>query len=206
VESERSLALKGCRSLSDQEQAQILKSFVGLYAHRDRALFLLGRYTGARISQLLYLKVGHVYQHEQLVDVLYFPRSSRKGKREGQAMPLHPKAKDGLRLWLDDLQRWGCLDAGAPLFRSRNRTRDGRPKAVSRVHVYRIQQLLYHALGMTGKLGTHSMRKSFARHVYEKSGHNLLACQKALGHRDIATTVKYLDCLESEVYAAILAE
>jgi hypothetical protein len=55
--------LKGCRSLSDQEQAQILKSFVGLYAHRDRALFLLGRYTGARISQLLYLKVSHVYQH-----------------------------------------------------------------------------------------------------------------------------------------------
>jgi integrase len=198
--------MKGCRSLTDGEQAQILKSFVGLYAHRDRALFLLGRYTGARISQLLYLKVSHVYQHEQLVDVLYFPRSSRKGKPEGQAMPLHPKAKEGLRLWLDDLRRWDLLDPRLPLFLSRNRTADGRPKAVSRVHVYRIQQQLYRALGLTGKLGTHSRRKSFARHVYEKSGHNLLACQKALGHRDIATTVKYLDCLEQEVYQAILAE
>jgi site-specific recombinase XerC len=198
--------MKGCRSLTDGEQAQILQSFVGLYAHRDRALFLLGRYTGGRISQLLYLKVGHVYQHEQLIDVLYFPRSSRKGKREGQAMPLHPKAKEGLRLWLDDLGRWDLLDPRLPLFLSRNRTADGLLKAVSRVHVYRIQQQVYHALGLTGKLGTHSMRKSFARHVYEKSGHNLLACQKALGHQDIATTVKYLDCLDDQVYQAILAE
>jgi integrase len=198
--------LKGCRSLSDQEQAQILKSFVGLYARRDRALFLLGRYTGGRISQLLFLKIGHVYRGGQITDVIYFPRASRKGKREGQAIPLHPKAKEGLRLWLDDLRRWDLLDPRLPLFLSRNHTADGLPKAVSRAHVYRIRQQVYRSLGLTGKLGTHSMRKSFARQVYEKSGHNLLACQKALGHRDIATTVKYLDCLDEQVYQAILAE
>jgi integrase len=134
--------VKGCRSLTDAEQANILKNFVGLYAHRDRALFLLGQYTGGRISQLLYLKVGHVYQHEQLVDVIYFPRSSRKGKREGQAIPLYPKVKEGLRLWLDDFRHWDLLDPRLPLFLSRNRTREERPKAVSRVHVYRIQQQL----------------------------------------------------------------
>lgn len=47
------------------------------------------------------------------------------------------------------------------------------------------------AAGLNGKLATHSLRKSFAQRVYEQSG-DIYLVQELLGHRNIATTQKYL--------------
>jgi site-specific recombinase XerD len=40
----------------------VSQAFRGIYAARDRALFLLGVKTGYRISELLSLRVGDVWQ------------------------------------------------------------------------------------------------------------------------------------------------
>ena len=45
--------------------------------------------------------------------------------------------------------------------------------------------------GLNGKLATHSLRKSFAQRVYEESG-DIYLVQELLGHRNIATTQKYI--------------
>ena len=45
--------------------------------------------------------------------------------------------------------------------------------------------------GLNGKLATHSLRKSFAQRVYEHSG-DIYLVQELLGHRNIATTQKYI--------------
>ena len=52
---------------------------------------------------------------------------------------------------------------------------------------------------MTGKLGTHSMRKTLARRVYEGSGKDLMKTQKALGHSRITSTVSYLSFDEKDL-------
>jgi len=49
------------------------------------------------------------------------------------------------------------------------------------------------------------MRKSFAARVYEALDHDLVRTQKALGHRNVNSTVSYISFLDSEVDAAIMA-
>jgi integrase len=50
----------------------------------------------------------------------------------------------------------------------------------------------YKSNELTGKLGTHAMRKTFANRMYDKLGKDLVKCQRALGHRNINSTVSYL--------------
>jgi integrase len=58
---------------------------------------------------------------------------------------------------------------------------------------------------LTGKIGTHSMRKTFASKVYEQLNGRLERVQKALGHKNINSTVAYLSFREEDIDAAILA-
>ena len=47
-------------------------------------------------------------------------------------------------------------------------------------------------LPTSGDWGTHTLRKTFARRVYEQSGNNLALTRCALDHRSIVTTQRYL--------------
>jgi site-specific recombinase XerD len=60
-----------------------------------------------------------------------------------------------------------------PLFRSKA---PGEPGAITRQQAWTILERAYAAWGLTAQLGTHSMRKSFAR-----AGHDLVKTQRALG-------------------------
>jgi integrase len=64
---------------------------------------------------------------------------------------------------------------------------------------------VYRLLGLAGTLGTRAMRKSFADRVYEKLGHDLVKTQRALGHRNINSTVSYLSFKNEEIDQAILS-
>ena len=92
---------------------------------------------------------------------------------------------------------------GAETFVFQSRKGSNRP--ISRVQAYRILQQAYYANDMTGTLGTHSMRKTFADRVYEKLNHDLFKTQKALGHRNINSTIQYLSFKQEEIDAAILS-
>jgi integrase len=82
--------------LTDPEVATVKDAFVRT---RDKALFILVLKTGLRISELLSLKVGDVYQYGRLADVVYVERKHMKKKLEGQAIPLHQDAKVALSVW-----------------------------------------------------------------------------------------------------------
>jgi hypothetical protein len=58
---------------------------------------------------------------------------------------------------------------------------------------------------MTGKLGTHAMRKTFCNRVYDKLNHDLVKTHRAIGHANINSTVQYLSFREAEIDAAVLA-
>ena len=60
------------------------------------------------------------------------------------------------------------------------------------------------AAGLNGKLATHSLRKSFAQRVYNKSG-DIYLVQELLGHRNISTTQKYLGVNYADARAAVEA-
>ena len=62
--------MKGTRPLSNEEVSKVVMSFSGNFATRNCGLFVLGVSTGGRISELLSLKVGDVYQSGRSVSDL----------------------------------------------------------------------------------------------------------------------------------------
>jgi integrase len=193
--------MKGCRPLTDAEVEVVLKSFAGQYAVRDKALFLMGTKSGFRISELLSLRLGDVLHAGRLVDRVTVARRNMKKRVEGRTVLLHPDAKAALLPWIDQLHAHGYMTADAFLFQSRK----GSNRPISRIHAYRVLQAAYDANELTGKLGTHAMRKTFANRVYDALKGDLPKTQRALGHRNINSTVSYLSFREEDIDAAILA-
>ncbi|MBI4423546.1 MAG: tyrosine-type recombinase/integrase [Elusimicrobia bacterium] len=193
--------MKGCRPLEAAEIETVLASFAGEYAPRDRALFLLGVRSGFRISELLSLTIGDVLQAGRLVERVAVRRRNMKKKIEGRAVVLHPQARAALEAWVRELQAEGHAAPETFVFRSRK----GENSPIGRVQAWRILNTRFAAAGMVGKLGTHSMRKTFAARVYERLGRDLLRTAAALGHRNINSTVQYLSFCEADIDAAVLA-
>jgi integrase len=193
--------MKGCRPLTEAEVAQLRQSFGGRYGRRDQALFLLGVKSGFRISELLSLQVGDVWRGQQVVERVTVHRRHMKRQLEGRTVLLHPEARAALAAWLAELQAAKPCPAATYVFQSRR-------------HALRILREVYDANELTGPLGTHAMRKTFANQVYQHLCARRAAGEavdpfrltsKALGHRSLTSTDGYLSFLEADIEAAILA-
>ncbi len=189
--------MKGARELSDDEVIILAHSFCGKYAVRNRALFILGCCTGARISELLSLNVGDVWQFGQVVDIVYFERRNTKGKKEGRSIPLVSDAQAAITELIAWLKLEGfSTEKTAPLFPSQKVGRLKRRQALQ------VIEDAKNSAQLTGKVTSHSCRKTFAHRVFRNSG-NLYTVKEALGHRSISTTEQYLSISEEELREAI---
>ena len=191
--------MKGCRPLTDREADAIAESFGGPCAARDRAVFALGRYTGERISAILALRVGDIVQTGRLTDSIIYRRANRKGKTESRTVTLHPKAKRTLATWINQLSRGTVLTADDYVFRSRK----GINRPISRIQYHRILKDAVQPNELTGKIATHSMRKTFADRVYLALDRDIFRLQKAMGHKNINSTAQYLSFNEADIENAI---
>ena len=166
---------------------------------------MLGVTCGVRISELLALRVRDVLEHGKITLHVRVSRGRMKGKIESRTVRLSPDATLALKAWLDVIeQRHGSLDPDMPVFHSRTRGAQGSARAISRVQAWRILQEALAADGLQGKLGTRCLRKTFANGVYERYHHDLAKTQKALGHKNINSTLAYLSFRDEEVEAGIL--
>ena len=202
--------MKGCRPLSGQEVSEVIGSIFGTFAGRDKALVILGTKSGFRISELLSLRIGDIIQAGQLVDKVTVRRAKMKKKIEGRTVLLHPEAKSALVAWIDELRALGYMDADSYVFQSRK----GANKSISRVQAYRIINGAAAEAGLTGRIGTHTMRKTFANNVYRRLLERRAAGEaidpfrltsKALGHKNINSTDSYLSFMEADIDDAVLA-
>jgi integrase len=194
--------MPGCRPLTDDEVDQVMQSFGGRYAARDRALFLLGIYTGFRITELLSLRLRDVYQHQAVLQRVTVPRRHMKGKYASRAVPLHPHAQLALEAWIAEMPRHFTAAPASFVFRSR----EGDNKPISRMHAHRILREAFDSCEMTGSLGTHSMRKTFAKRVHRKLGNDLAKTKEALGQKNITATMHYMSFMQDEIDQAILGQ
>jgi integrase len=194
--------MPGCRPLTDAEVDLVIQSFGGRYALRDRTLFLLGIYTGFRITELLSLRLQDVSQHQQVLSRITVPRRHMKGKVASRSVPLHLLAQLALAAWIDQMPCHFAVTPESYVFRSR----EGGNKPISRMHAHRILREAFDSCEMTGNLGTHSMRKTFAKRVHRRLGNDLAKTKEALGQKSVTATMHYMTFLQEEIDQAILAQ
>jgi len=198
--------MKGTRPLDNAEIHAVSKSFDGQFAIRNRSLFLLGVSIGGRIDELLSLTVGDVWQNDKPVKDVLYDKSIVKGGETSRAVPLNA---DG-RAAVLDIMAWhteragllGAVDPDTPLFVSRVKNKDGTPKRMTTQAGSDALMAAFEKAGLSGKLGTHSMRKSFAQRLYSQTN-DIFVVQEMLGHKNVATTQKYLGVNYAEVREAL---
>ena len=181
--------MKGTRPLDNNEITRVSACFDGTFEVRNRGLFMLGVSTGGRISELLSLTIGDVYQNRAAVSDLLFDRSIVKGGEVSRAVPVNVDGREAIEALVDwHHRKYQTLAPTRPLFPSRNKSGS---VAMNRQTAHEMLKQAFTAAGLNGKLATHSLRKSFAQRLYEESG-DIYLVQELLGHRNVATTQKYI--------------
>ena len=181
--------MKGTRPLDNAEIRKVSEAFSGTFAIRNRNLFMLGVSVGGRISELLALKVGDVWQNGKPVKDLLFDRNIVKGGEVSRAVPVNVdgrQAIEALIAW--HTEYYAAIDAARPLFPSR---KGKGVKPMTRIAAHDVLKPAFEAAGLNGKLGTHSLRKSYAQRLYEQTN-DIYAVQEMLGHKSVVTTQRYL--------------
>ena len=171
--------------------------FEGIYAQRNRGLFVLGVSTGGRISELLSLRIGDVWQNGKPVSDLLFDKAIVKGGEVSRAVPVNQDGRAAIEGLIDwHTAHYGAIDDSRPVFPSRQ------GGAMDRRMAHAVLKKAFQAAGLNGKLATHSLRKSFAQRLYEQTN-DIFAVQEMLGHKNVATTQKYLGVNYASVRDAV---
>jgi site-specific recombinase XerD len=179
--------MKGARPLSNDEILLVADHFTGTYATRNRSLFMLGVSVGGRISELLALTIGDVWQNHQPVKDLLFQKDIVKGKENARMIPVNADGRKAIADLIDwHREQYGDLAPDRPLFVSRQGS-----GALTRGQAHKVLEAAFTIAGLNGKLATHSMRKSYAQRMYDAMG-DIYAVKEVLGHQSVETTKKYL--------------
>ena len=181
----------GCRPLSDEEIIQVLDACQGRYRARDVALILMGVYTGFRINEMLSLRVSDVFKGGEVAKEVLVEKGFMKGKRKSRTMPLHQKVRDALHALLQSSRMWHPLYQDWPLFHSQ-----GRPTRLSSRQAFDI---IVNAASKAGldvdRVGTHTLRKTFARRMWVSPsvGRDPAKIARLLGHHNWGNALRYLE-------------
>lgn len=143
------------------------------YGNKFEVIFEVGLATGLRIGDILRLRYSDFLPDRYWVQVI----EQKTGKARRVTVP------DSLRYFLGQKLVYYGYDLESLLAPGR---REG--QAVSRNRVYRVFKAVGRELGMND-IGTHSMRKTFARTLYISSGGDLEKVQNELNHKYPATTI-----------------
>ena len=188
----------GCPALSPKELNLALSSLKGRYALRDRALIMLGVRSGLRISELLALKVGQVWDGKKVVSRFYINREATKGKEAGASIIMHPGAAQAVAHWIK-AGRLADYPQGHLFPSQRQGCRLGRKSA------WKVLHRAFRKAGVTGMASTHCMRKTFVNNVHTALGGDLFRTAKAMRHSSPMTTLRYLSFKQEEIDRAILS-
>jgi len=177
--------MKGSRPLTRVQVKALLKATDSI---REKALLTLGFATGYRISELLSLKVADVATNGVIHSHVTVKASNTKTK-QGRTVLLNSDAKKALLALVNWLKAKG-MTANAPLFVSRKHVNGY--AAISRQQAHKLLKDLFAAIGEFGNVSTHTLRKTFAKTIYDATGGKIELVQIALGHAAITSTVSYL--------------
>lgn len=165
--------------IKDVESIENIRKVLAKSSQRDLLLFVLGINTGIRISDLLTLKVSDVWEEGQVKEFLYLYDEKRQ---EGNLHYLNRKVREELEKYITLTP----LKENDYLFKSQ---KDDLP--ITRQQAYRIINQAARDAGILGKVGTHTLRKTFGYHAF-RAGVAISLLMKIFHHYSPAETLKYI--------------
>ena len=157
---------------------------------RERVMFVLGINSGLRISDILDLKVRDVIEPNGKAKTRITLIESKTGKTKD--FPIN-------KAIATELKNLEYANYDDYLFPSQ------KGGAISRVTAYRELTAACERAGIEGKIGTHSLRKTFGYHAI-KNGTPVYIIQKLLNHSSEKVTLRYVGITREvmdDVYANI---
>jgi integrase len=137
--------------------------------------------------------MGHVFHNGRIREKMGLPpRFLKGGYGNTRWIPICPELRRAFESYL--CSRSDCEAEDSPLFPSREHGEGGKAKALGRSAAEKLikSHLLAIAEGDHQRLSTHSLRKTWARQLYDRSGHDILLVRDGLGHSSVDITQRYL--------------
>ena len=141
--------------------------------YRNYMLFLVGINTGLRISDILSLKVKDVRNQTYLT------------LREKKTSKIKRLKITGIGQELDDYTE--NMGEDQYLFASQK----GHNEPITRVQAYRILNKAAEAIGLNEDIGTHTLRKTYGYHFYQKTK-DVALLQELFNHSSPSITLRYI--------------
>lgn len=165
---------------------KVKQYLIGKANKRDYMLFVVGINVGLRAGDLLNLKIGDVFKNGNIVNSVMIQEEKTDKKREFE---INKSAKEAIKLYLDSLANGFSEDDY--LFKSRKGEGSLTVEAA-----HKIIKTTLRDLNIKGNYGTHTLRKTFAYHIYVNNIREnptiVNTLQKMLNHSSAAVTLRYI--------------
>lgn len=165
--------------IRDKKNLRKIEKFLAKRNPRDLLLFIIGTNTGLRVSDILALNVGDV-KNKEFIDII----EKKTGKHK--KFPINEKVKQLIKIYT--VQK----EEDEPLFKTIYKNR------MERTYAYRIINKACKKIGIEDKVGTHTMRKTFGYHHYQKFK-DVALLQKIFNHYSPNITLRYIGIDQEEI-------
>ncbi len=152
---------------------------------RNHLIFVFGLNTGLRVSDILGLNIDDV-KNKNYIEI----HEKKTGKYK--KFPLNNKLKKLIKNYLIKRAENYTILKEEPLFVGKKHYR------LDRSQVYRFLNKACIEIGLKINVGTHTMRKSFGYHFYQKYK-DVALLQKILNHSNPSITLRYIGIDQDEI-------
>lgn len=181
---------------------QISEFLVREKRFRDNMLFIVGINLGLRVSDLRVLRFSHLisenFTFKDSFEILEKKTSTTRKYQKNRKLTINDAIVEAVTLYLENTPNVSLSDY---LFKSEsNRNKGSEP--IHRNSIDRILKGIASDLGLTNKMSTHSLRKTFGYHQMLMSGNSprkLLMLQKMFGHSTSMQTLDYIGITSEEI-------
>jgi len=170
--------------IKDIEKIVKIKSILKKQSKRDFLLFVLGINTGIRISNLLSIKIEVTWTGTKAKEFLYIKEQKSD---ELKVYYINSKVRSALTAYITSI----CYKRSDYLFKSKLSD-----KPITRQQAYRIINKAAKEAGIDEKIGTHTLRKTFGYHAYQK-GIAISILKNRFNHATPAETLRYI-CIDKK--------
>lgn len=171
--------MKNVEPIRNLKKLEDFKSYLKAKHKKYFVMATLGLNLGMRIGDILRIKVYDVYQKEQLEIIEEKTNKFRRNK-------LSKYLQDIINNFVEEEN----LSPDEYLIFSNKKGKNGEPKAISRVQAYTVIREAAEAVGIKN-IGTHSLRKTFGYHHYQKN-HDVAILQQIFNHSAPSVTLRYI--------------